>query len=988
MRLHHLRLRAFGPFAGEQRVDFDPLGVGGLFLLDGPTGAGKTTVLDAITFALYGPGDRGGDGRLHSHFADPGIEPEVVLEFSLRGTRQRVTRSPEHQRPKRRGDGMTTAPARVQLERFEDGRWVTRSSNKAEVGELLADDLGLTRDQFTQVVLLPQGEFMRFLRADDDDRRVLLTKLFGTELYDRITDELDRRRKIADQDVEAADRRLHTALATAAEAAHLDTAERDALIERDRAGQLRSLEAVGERVAQLVAAAGAELVGAAERFDAQQERCAAAALSAERATRFLAATDAMAAHEAARSVREQLAQRLADAERAESIRPLLGAQTEAQQAVAQATRALIRLAPDATEDWRRGYGAAELDELAADGARRAAELTHLVAREAELAARRDEATRLRVAAESAGAKAAALAARAGELPELRRTATQTLLAARERAGTLDALRERHSGVQAQLDAADALATVSAERAVVAGRRESALARYIAAVDEHQSRVDARLANMAAELAGELADGTPCAVCGSIEHPHPARPAPDAITAADVSAAAQARVAAERERDGRTAELVELDRRAAELAVRAAGADPGELARIRAEIEAAEAAEATLATLAEVARALDDEADRLSADRAVADRAAVQASAAADQAEATLAALMAEVAEAADGHPSVHARQQFLRHGAEVAAQLAASVREVGTACARHSDATRRATAQARDRGFADLAAARFALLDPAELDRVRAAVSSHRAEEERLRAVLADADVDGWDRAAASDAIAAAAHERRALAAAQAQLRTATTAADRAEEVARRFAAARREVEHAAACLDRVRSETAPVVHLAKLARGMAGQRRVNLTTYVLRHWFEHVVRAANVRLTGMSSGRYELVRVDEGSSRSERTGLTLRVLDRHTGEQRSTRSLSGGETFYTSLALALGLADVVRAEAGGVDLDTLFIDEGFGSLDPDTLDDVMAVIDELRGHGRTVGIVSHVSELKHRIAERIEVRRLPDGSSALRVVA
>src|SRR5664279_3536300 len=139
---------------------------------------------------------------------------------------------------------------------------------------------------------------------------------------------------------------------------------------------------------------------------------------------------------------------------------------------------------------------------------------------------------------------------------------------------------------------------------------------------------------------------------------------------------------------------------------------------------------------------------------------------------------------------------------------------------------------------------------------------------------------------------------------------------------------------------------------------------------------------------SSMSSGRYELVRVDEGASRSERVGLTLQVLDRHTGERRSARSLSGGETFYTSLALALGLADVVRAEAGGVDLDTLFIDEGFGTLDSDTLDQVMGVIDELRDRGRTVGIVSHVSELKDRIAERIEVRRLADGSSTLRVVA
>ena len=187
---------------------------------------------------------------------------------------------------------------------------------------------------------------------------------------------------------------------------------------------------------------------------------------------------------------------------------------------------------------------------------------------------------------------------------------------------------------------------------------------------------------------------------------------------------------------------------------------------------------------------------------------------------------------------------------------------------------------------------------------------------------------------------------------------------------------------------DRLVEATETVIRLANLAKGMDGHRRVALTTYVLRHWFGQVVAAANVRLPVMSSGRYELKRIDEGETRRQRAGLTLSVVDRHTGAERGPGSLSGGETFYTSLALALGLADVVKAEAGGVDLDTLFIDEGFGSLDSQTLDQVLGVIDELRDRGRVVGIVSHLADLKDRVAERLEVRRIGDGSSTLRVVA
>ncbi|HEY9243898.1 MAG TPA: SbcC/MukB-like Walker B domain-containing protein [Streptosporangiaceae bacterium] len=275
------------------------------------------------------------------------------------------------------------------------------------------------------------------------------------------------------------------------------------------------------------------------------------------------------------------------------------------------------------------------------------------------------------------------------------------------------------------------------------------------------------------------------------------------------------------------------------------------------------------------------------------------------------------------------------------------------------------------------------------------------------RQAALDTEVAGWQATLAALAAAARADElagldpdqasqvHEAAGAAAAALdrhrdaeREVRAAWDAAELKVRRLRERLAEVDRAEQRHDRLAEETAPVISLAGLAKGMDGHRRVALTTYVLRHWFGQVVAAANVRLAAMSSGRYELRRTDEAGSRRERAGLTLAVIDRHTGAERSPRSLSGGETFYTSLALALGLADVVKAEAGGVDLDTLFIDEGFGALDTDTLDQVMAVIDELRDRGRVVGIVSHLADLKERVPERLEVRRLPDGSSAVRVVA
>ncbi len=996
MRLHRLRLCAFGPFATTQHIDFEPLGAGGLFLLDGPTGAGKSTVLDAITFALYGPGDGGGWGRLHSHFAAADVVPEVALEFSLRGVRQRITRSPDHDRPKRRGEGTVRERAKVHLERLEAGRWVSRSARKDEVAEMLADDLGLTREQFSQVVVLPQGEFMRFLRAGDDDRRVLLTKLFGTQLYDRITDELDRRRKAGVDEVNDATARLRARLSAAAQAAGFDAAEQDALASLDPTERARRLDAIEADLVRAAAAAARAAHEAAAEAAGCHDRAAAATAAADRMARYLDAARRSQQHEASRPAYEQAAAVLSAAERAEPVRPLLAALDEARAALDDALALITprNHSAGSAAPVPGGFAAASADwsGRADDLVRVAAELTHLVAVEDTLPQLHDEVTAARREAELSTAEVDRLAARAQSLPERVAAAQQRAAAARADAARLDTALAQHAALSDQLAAAGELVRLEPGREAAARERDAAASGYARAVDAHLRAAEQRLANIAAELAAQLADDTACPVCGSRQHPDPARGVPGAADAAAVAAALRIRTVAEAQRDAAAATLADVDKRRAVLAARAAGADPADpdarLAAAASTIETARAAAADLSGLQQAEAALELESTQLHSDQQHAATAAGRQLSALQAAERNLAGPRAAVAAAAAGHLSVRHRQQALRAQAADAARTADALAAAERARADHDRATARAAAEAGATGFADLDSARAAVRHATRLAELRSLVAEWEATHTALHAAasaveFADLDADDAD-AVRSRAVAAAT----AAAEAEQRARAATSAADRAGAARTGFAAARAEVDLAAAEHARLADAAAPVIHLARLARGVAGQRRVALTTYVLRHWFDRVVIAANVRLAGMSSGRYELLRVDEGSNRAERVGLTLQVRDRHTGEARNPRSLSGGETFYTSLALALGLADVVRAEAGGVDLDTLFIDEGFGSLDAETLDQVMTVIDELRDCGRTVGIVSHVSELKDRIAERIEVRRLPDGSSKLCVVA
>jgi len=994
MRLHTLELQAFGPYATAQRIDFERLAGSGLFLLEGPTGAGKTTILDAITFALYGglAGEGSGADRLRSHFARPDAEPSVTLEFSLRGIRYRVSRVPEHQRPKRRGGGYTTEPSHVHLQRRDGDRWISLSSNKAEAGEAITDLVGLNRVQFTQVMLLPQGEFAKFLRCGDDDRRTVLTKLFGTQLYDRITAELDRRRFEAERARVQAARAIADAVSAAAEAAGLDPGERGELLVLSAADRAVRLKQVGDELAETVALTG-------EALDLAASQATAALAAGERAkTRhglLIRLTHALAnlgEHESTRAEQDHRAGRLAAARRAEPVRPLLAVLAEAEATVGTTRQVLSGLEPDPAEGMLAGRGGPEAATRAQECEREAASLQHLVEAEARLPGREAALDALAEAAATASALAGSLETAKEELPDRIAALATRLEEAKVEAACAEGSRGRLAVIAKQRAAAIRLS----ERGPLLEARTSAVRDAVdhqqRLVDEHQRAVDARLRGMAAELAGGLADGSPCPVCGSMAHPAPARPAGGAVTEQDLADAARRRDAAEARRRQAEAERDEVASEVAACAAVAEGRTADDLADEAAALaESLKRAEQAAAQAARLGPELADrraEQERVGRELLTAAKAAEASRERAEQAQADLDALRAELAAASHGYPAVAARQRALLTCAVKDKALAAALDGVAVAVTAEQRARATVEQEALARGFATLEQARSAVATPDAQARLDAQVASWNSTLCALKAAAEADDLAGLDSGEAPAAAEAAAAAAQALARAQEAEQDARRSRERAAERAARLSERLDQVRDAEESADRLAEATDPVIRLAGLAKGMDGHRRVALTTYVLRHWFEQVVAAANVRLAAMSSGRYELKRIDEGETRRQRAGLTLSVVDRHTGAERGPGSLSGGETFYTSLALALGLADVVKAEAGGVDLDTLFIDEGFGSLDADTLDQVMAVIDDLRDRGRVVGIVSHVADLKDRVAERLEVRRLPDGSSAVRVVA
>lgn len=1136
MRLHRLELTAFGPFAETARVDFDELGADGLFLLHGHTGAGKTTVLDAIAFALYGrvPGARGESKRLHSDHADPHTPPRVVLEATLGGRRLRLTRSPEFERPKKRGVGTRIEQAAATLE-WLDGRG-QHLSRIPDIGDEVNRLLGMSADQFFQVVLLPQGDFARFLRSDNEDREKLLERLFDTERFGTAEQWLAQRRRDSAAQLDSHRQGVDRLIAQVAVTAGLGATETagpleavewsERLITEARAEAERAaaeLRRCRELSAELVATADEQrrlrerreraiqarrqleefAAGAAERARLQADlerarrvepvavaldeaRTAAVALRrreddvaelAERlAARLLepesaelpgtswAAADLASGELHGTETAEELsalcepeAQDASSVDRAAASRSAPGPEAELSGDSAKLTDTLFEIvldqpdapvrvdepvelelfsvtvtqaaeaaeasptegavAPEGPGNEAVAAGDNDTDDSAPRGIDAAVQRwsAHIgsleeIRSDAESAGRLSaELAELRTEYADATAQLARLTEHREQLPRAIATAEASLRTAADAKAALPGLERECERARAAVQAAVDLVRLRTELASAEAEFEQARAAHADARERTLDIRERRLAGMAAELAGALRPGQPCGVCGSTDHPAPAQPTDETVAESAEAEAVRAERAAEQVRDRILTRRTELERQVDLLIERGGDGDPADLAaaldaateRFRTARRDAVAADELTAEVARLRSAeaesntrLRDLESRRSAvqerilahDRRLAEltermRVAAGADGTVERRRARLQGLIADASELRTARAeAIAARDRFadLARRVEQAARAAdLPVAGSDTAGPSATPDTAALAAYAKDVAAVSRSAQQQAAME-AELvaaDRQRAHAEAVLAEPE----VRAAAEATPVDPAELEAAVAAA---RRALDAAVAAHADRTRRVAQLEELGSQLWAAADRL----APLERAHAE------LAELAEVVAGRgtnnRRMSLRSYVLAARLEEVAVAGSARLRRMSGGRYEFVHTDAAGPRGRRGGLGLDIRDDYTGAVRPAKTLSGGETFMASLSLALGLADVVAAESGGLVLDTLFIDEGFGSLDADTLDAVMGVLDELRSGGRVVGVVSHVDEMRQRIPSRLHVIREPDGSKLRTVVA
>ena len=875
MKPIQLVLSAFGPYVERTVIDFSALGEEGLFLIAGDTGAGKTTIFDAISFALYGEASGGKEKRksksFHSDYVSDQTETYVELTFRHRGETWWIRRNLEYQRPaKKKKDGMETTTrqaADAQMRNEDTGEEILRMD---DVNRRVRELLGLTQDQFTQTVMIAQGDFLKILTASSDERKKLFRDLFHTNLYVDLQSRLQEKNRACADEQKALEQVILNAEGKIDPEAEF--AEREILL--SYCGQIQHTDALCALLARLI----------------EQEKAAQEQAKAQKKE----AADQIGALIAAVTEGERVNRDFADWESKKARLAALTAgqgEIDAQRAALAAARRAQQLETDEAL-MRRTRRDMDAQRVALSEAQAALEQAEKALPEAE--------TRMKEA-ESRGGEIHALLAQAKQMEDC-----------------LPVLGEVER-LKAALD------TQKRELQKLTEASSRAQAAYTAAQNSYYL-------SQAGLLARELKAGQPCPVCGSTAHPCPAQITPETVTRQALEQAAKRR-------------------------------------------ETAEKAQGDAATrLAANRAALDEREGRLRALKIGADETRQRLAARIDAAHRAAADRQREIDEARSAYQALDKRKTAAQSAVDAAQKQLAALEEDLRAQTEAFEQKRTA------HGFEDEASYRLAKRTDAEIERLDREIRNFDEQKRMLAAQTRELE----DKLTGRQKTDLTALQNRRAAALDRQAK-----AENAEKAMVRkltlHETAEREIRQANAAIQKKRGKWQIIQELYTCCAGIAaGNPRAKLTfeAYVQQYYFRFVVAAANKRLTRLTDGMFTLRVMREAANRVSQSGLDLEVLDRSTGQARDVSTLSGGESFLASLALALGLSDAVQSQSGQIRMDAMFIDEGFGSLDENALRSSIDVLLELADGKRLIGIISHVQELEERIDKQIVVTKTPNGST------
>ena len=1033
MRILRLTMDAVGPFPGHEVIDFEAFSDAGRFLLSGPTGAGKSTIIDAIVFALYGKvsgGRDSSDSRIRSRYASEQAKTEVELIFSTSSGNYKVRRQPAYERVKKNGKGVTKQNAKAWLFKLDEQlREVSEPLTKtSDVGTEITRIVGLSREQFTQTVVLPQGKFAQFLRSTSKDRQDLLQELFGTAIFEDLQLDLVERARKVKKNQEALDATLRANLGVLAslldEAPQLDPARclvYEPVPEVDC--EFNPLETAWDsRFKPLTPwlehnqrCANLEVSALREQEDKLRSDFAYQRDLAARQERYLALTKE---HEQLVAQGPAQRQRLAQIQALQALSDLKPwheqlKQAQDQQAVAQRQLSQALALEQLESDERAQAVLQPLDYRGAQAlsvqlTAQVAALNPQVELEAGLAGRRRDLQTKTQAHESANAKLAQGRERENQLPTQIASKQELLEQLNEQAATLP------TAQLAQEQATQTLKLAKAHEQLVKDHQRARKLQQLVALElkqasqRHKHMLEQWLSQSALNLAQNLVAGEPCPVCGATEHPAPATQGGENISQEQLDQALE-------EVNEVQGELSQASERVTKLAAQLE-AQPCQLspAQAREQLQEAKAALTAAQQASEQASSCKAQIAKLNAQLEAlrADNQTAQARLAGDAKEIQLLGEKIEADTASlscEGFESVAAKVEYLSQLAAALEQLAKAGQELDQCKKRAQQAADSFAAQwaHASANLADHSAkpAAPAPTDPAETEPTQD-TSAANVQDDYAQACQDFAGLDlaalkatsaSYEKSLSINQAALAELEgieltpppleqtQGQLEQAQAKTQACQTYASTWQAFAGQVNAQLAKLNELLARRSKASDKDGQLLALASAANG-DNQARLTLSAWVLQAHFRQVLVFANERLGVIGAGRYELINVDsEEDTRQQKQGLGLAVVDHLSGTTRSPRTLSGGESFYVSLALALALADVVATQNGGIEMNTLFIDEGFGSLDEGTLAEVMDVLSALHSGGRVVGIVSHVSELKRAIPAAVEVRPLLGGGSTLR---